>query len=191
MKQKKAFGKDYVEGIRVVFMERKYEMFKPKQVIFEKGARDFPLGEELYQRFVKVQGIEVAEADARIQAAAKVIKAGYPVGFLIAPVFLYENWKAEYRQMLEHLKETLPKNPEHRITFEVISHRYTLRAKERINEIFPENMLPMTEEERTFKYGQFGYGKYLYTKEKLADMKQFFLDLLQELFPECEVKYVI
>ena len=62
MKQKKAFGKDYVEGIRVVFMERKYEMFKPKQVIFEKGARDFPLGEELYQRFVKVQGIEVAEA---------------------------------------------------------------------------------------------------------------------------------
>ncbi|MBE5960050.1 MAG: spore photoproduct lyase [Lachnospiraceae bacterium] len=143
------------------------------------------------QTVIKQYEHYTAGADARIEAAAKVIGAGYPSGFLIAPVFLYENWKEEYRQMLEHLKKTLPTQRKHKITFEVISHRYTLRAKDRINEIFPGNTLPMTEEERTFKYGQFGYGKYVYTKEELADMKQFFLALLNELFPECEVKYVI
>src|SRR5690606_25090139 len=29
----------------------------------------------------------------RIEAAKKIISAGYPVGFLIAPVFLYDNWQ--------------------------------------------------------------------------------------------------
>lgn len=27
----------------------------------------------------------------------KVAEAGYPTGFLIAPVFIYPNWKEEYR----------------------------------------------------------------------------------------------
>lgn len=45
------------------------------------------------------------------------------------------------------------------ITFEVISHRYTTRAKNVINEVFPDNTLPMNDDERKYKYGQFGYGK--------------------------------
>ena len=32
----------------------------------------------------------------------------------------------------------------------------------------------MDDQERKFKYGQFGYGKYIYTKEQLDDMKEFY-----------------
>ena len=49
----------------------------------------------------------------------------------------------------------------------------------------------MNDEERKFKYGQFGYGKYLYTKEQLIEMKDFFMENLKEVFPNSIVKYII
>ncbi|MDO4535417.1 MAG: spore photoproduct lyase [Clostridium perfringens] len=127
----------------------------------------------------------------RINASVKCIKAGYPVGFIIAPVFIYENWKDDYKQLLLDLKEKLPSDLEHTLTFEVISHRYTTRAKNIINEVFPDNTLPMTEEERTFKYGQFGYGKYVYPKEDLSDLKEFFKVTIEDIFPTSKIKYII
>lgn len=130
-------------------------------------------------------------AKHRIKAASKVANAGYPLGFIIAPVFLYPNWREEYSLLLGDLREELSDEVRKKISFEVISHRYTLRAKGRINEIFPENQLPMNEDERQFKYGQFGYGKYVYKKEDLEEMKEFFIKKIGELFPESEIKYVI
>lgn len=127
----------------------------------------------------------------RIQAATAVANAGYPLGFIIAPVFLYDGWKEEYQNLLRELHDELPNSVLKSISFEVISHRYTLRAKGRIGEIFPENQLPMKEEERQFKYGQFGYGKYLYPKEDLEEMKIFFTTELNRFFSESEIKYII
>ena len=75
--------------------------------------------------------------------------------------------------------------------FEVISHRYTTKAKNRILEIFPETTLPMEDEDRKFKYGQFGYGKYVYNKEQLTQMKDFFLFEIKKVFPNGIIKYVI
>ena len=85
----------------------------------------------------------------------------------------------------------MPKDFNEPIIFEVISHRYTTKAKNRILEIFPETTLPMTDEDRKFKYGQFGYGKYIYSKEQLAEMKEFFITHIKEVFPNSIVKYVI
>lgn len=132
-----------------------------------------------------------AVIDARIHAAAKVMGAGYPVGFLIAPVFLYENWRNEYKDVIWKLKEALPENYPHPLFFEVITHRFTPKAKELIGDIFPDSTLPMNEEERTYKHGQFGYGKYTYKKEDMRDVKAFFQKELIEAFPECEIKYII
>lgn len=132
-----------------------------------------------------------ASSDKRIEGAVKVASAGYRIGFIIAPVFLYENWKIEYRDLIESIRDRLPKGFNEEIIFEVISHRYTTKAKNRILEIFPETSLPMEDEDRKFKYGQFGYGKYVYTKEELADMKEFFMANIKEVFPNSIIKYVI
>lgn len=130
-------------------------------------------------------------AKNRIQASAKVLNAGYPIGFIIAPVFLYDNWKTEYSMLIKDLNNTLPVDNHKNITFEIISHRYTTKAKNRINDIFPETTLPMTDEERTFKYGQFGYGKYVYNKDQLSEMKTFFTNELSTNFSDSEIKYII
>jgi spore photoproduct lyase len=58
-------------------------------------------------------------------------------------------------------------------------------------EIFPQTTLPMNEEERTFKYGQFGYGKYMYSKEEIAEIKVFFQQKIQKMFLLPEIQYII
>jgi spore photoproduct lyase len=132
-----------------------------------------------------------ASRDLRIEASIKAAQAGYPVGFLIAPVFIYDNWKEEYHHLLLNLSNKLPRDLKFPITFEIISHRYTTTAKNIILKVFPESELPMNDEERKFKYGQFGYGKYVYPKENLDEVKQFFVNEIGELFINKEVKYVI
>lgn len=128
----------------------------------------------------------------RIEAARKVIKAGYPVGFLIAPVFIYPNWKEDYLMLIKMLKNYLPdEDLKHPITFEIISHRFTPTAKNHILQVFEQSKLPMDESERTYKYGQFGYGKYVYPKETIAEIKELFEFGLKHLPFPYEIKYII
>ncbi|EOD01561.1 spore photoproduct lyase [Caldisalinibacter kiritimatiensis] len=132
-----------------------------------------------------------AKLDERIDASKKVYDAGYPIGFIIGPVILYEGWKDDYLKMLKNIKKKLGSTADRPIRFEVISHRFTSTAKSKILAVFPETTLPMNEEERKFKYGQFGYGKYVYKKEQLKKMEEFFVENLNELFPNSEIDYVI
>jgi spore photoproduct lyase len=132
-----------------------------------------------------------ASFEKRIEASVKLMEKGYPVGYLIAPVFIYEGWQEEYLKLLTTLKKALPPNRAHPITFEVISHRYTTVAKNRILQIFPQTTLPMEDEERRYQYGQFGYGKYVYTKEDLTQIKDFFTKHLTNFFDNMDLKYII
>lgn len=132
-----------------------------------------------------------ASRDNRIEASIKVAKAGYPMGFLIAPIFIYPNWKEEYHDLLLELSSKIPNNLKFPVTFEIISHRYTTIAKTRILQVFPKSKLPMNDEHRKYKYGQFGYGKYVYQKEGLDEIKQFFTKEIEELFKNKKVLYII
>lgn len=134
---------------------------------------------------------KTARLHERVEAARKIMDAGYPTGFIIAPVMLYENYKQEYGEMLLELERQLAAHSNKEISFEIISHRFTARAKQNINEVFPENDLPMDEEQRKYKYGQFGYGKYVYHKEQLQEMEEFFRTRLHEIFPNSIIDYVI
>lgn len=127
----------------------------------------------------------------RIEASIKVAKAAYPIGFLIAPVFIYPGWKEDYSDLLMELAEKLPNNLKFPITFEIISHRYTTTAKNRILQVFPESELPMKDEERKFKYGQFGYGKYVYDAEVVNEIKEFFTENIGRLFEYKKLLYII
>lgn len=132
-----------------------------------------------------------ASIKQRLEASRKVAAAGYPLGVLIAPVFLYPNWQEEYRQLLLDLAQELPKSLKYPVTFEVISHRYTPRAKDRILQVFPETTLPMNDEDRKYKYGQFGYGKWVYPKDDLGEITAFFTKQINAIFPNGEIKYII
>ena len=137
----------------------------------------------------------VPEVKERIRAALEMKKAGYPVGFLLAPVFIFEGWEKEYLDLLEEIAslwKTVPFPKESKdTTFEIIAHRFTARGKKNILSIFPYSSLPLEENERKYKYGQFGYGKYLYPPGIYQRIKDLFIPAVSELFPQGKVEYIV
>ncbi len=134
--------------------------------------------------------------EERIIASGKVLKADYPLGFIIAPIFRFEGWQEAYRRLMERTAEELTRRAplgwsSEQLTLEFISHRYTAKAKATILEVFPNSTLPMQEDERKFKYGQFGYGKYIYQPEEMKEMKEFFQEQAKFYFPLAQVEYFI
>lgn len=126
----------------------------------------------------------------RLVALKRVQEANYPVGIIIAPIILYEDWQQEYQELIHEIKSCLSdKNLD--LTFELISHRYTTKAKNNILQLFPTTKLPLDESKRQLKYGQFGYMKYLYQKEKLSKMKELLIQEIETNFPEAKIEYFI
>jgi spore photoproduct lyase len=77
------------------------------------------------------------------------------------------------------------------LSFEFITHRFTVRAKNRIKTLFPNTVLPMNEENRKFKFGQFGYGKYVYAPQLMHRLKEALVSKTEELFPGAKIDYFV
>ncbi|MFG6146766.1 spore photoproduct lyase [Halobacillus sp. B23F22_1] len=127
--------------------------------------------------------------DERIEAAAKVAEAGYPLGFIIAPIYLYDGWKQGYRELFEKLEDKLPAYAVKDLTFELIQHRFTQPAKRVIQKNYPMTKLEMDEEKRQYKWGRYGIGKYVYKKDKQEDMKETLGGYIEQHFPEARLEY--
>ncbi|MBN8236484.1 spore photoproduct lyase [Halobacillus kuroshimensis] len=127
--------------------------------------------------------------DDRIGAAVKVAEAGYPLGFIIAPIYLYEDWKEGYRELFEKLQDRLPDRAVKDLTFELIQHRFTKPAKRVIQKNYPMTKLEMDEEKRKYKWGRYGIGKYVYQKDEQEEMKNVLGGYIAEYFPEASLEY--
>lgn len=125
----------------------------------------------------------------RIQAAVKVAHAGYPLGFIIAPIYLFEGWQEGYRELFERLSHDLPDDTKGDITFELIQHRFTKPAKKVIQKNYPMTKLELDEEKRRYKWGKYGIGKYIYPKEEEAEMKETLFEYIHTYFPEGKIEY--
>jgi spore photoproduct lyase len=140
------------------------------------------------ERIISSYELGTPPLQKRLDAAEKVARADYPVGFLVGPIFVFPGWKNEYEKLLKQLEASLPQG---HYTFELITHRFTLRARRSIAEIYPKNELPLDTEERRFKYGQFGYGKYVYPPALMEELESFFQDLIAQYFPESQILYFV
>ncbi len=141
----------------------------------------------------------VPSVKKRIEAALAVRQKGYPVGFLIAPIFVFSGWQEQYKELIYTVHDLWKPDAADDIppvegfdpSFELITHRFTARAKKNIAELFPENALPHEEAERRFKFGQFGYGKYIYDKPVFAEIKEELIPLIEQLFEKGKVDYLV
>ncbi|MCB2358878.1 spore photoproduct lyase [Clostridium estertheticum] len=108
----------------------------------------------------------------RIGAVKKIASAGYPIGFIIAPIMIYDNWRSEYKELFETLKIALADYKEE-VSFELIQHRFTKAAKELIVQRFKNTKLDLDEEKRLLKWGPYGKFKYVYRKPESEDIKNY------------------
>jgi spore photoproduct lyase len=127
--------------------------------------------------------------DERLEAAKKVANAGYPLGFIVAPIYLHDDWKEGYRELFERLSDSLQGIELPNLTFELIQHRFTKPAKKVIEKRYPKTKLEMDEEKRKYKWGRYGIGKYVYQTDEAADMEQTIRGYVNEYFPNAEVSY--
>ncbi|MGJ9383622.1 spore photoproduct lyase [Salipaludibacillus sp. CF4.18] len=125
----------------------------------------------------------------RINAAVKVAKAGYPLGFIIAPIYLHEGWEKGYYTMFEKLNKKLPQSLRQNVTFELIQHRFTKPAKRVIQKNYPMTKLELDEEKRKYKWGKYGIGKYVYQTQEQEMIQETFHRYKDEFFPESKIEY--
>lgn len=127
--------------------------------------------------------------EERLEAARKVAGAGYPLGFVLAPLIRYPGWQEGYAQLVRSLAETLPPEAKEDLTFELIQHRFTKTAKNIILQRYPRTKLEMDEDKRKVKYGRYGRAKYVYPTEEAAELESHLRELLNTYFPEARIEY--
>lgn len=125
----------------------------------------------------------------RITAAGKVAKAGYPLGFIIAPIIWHDGWEKGYGELLRKLKEALPPEATSDLTFELIQHRFTKTAKNVIQRRYPKTKLEMDEEKRKYKWGRWGQGKYVYPDDQANALREYITEQIFTHFPKSNIDY--
>ncbi|MEJ7769326.1 MAG: spore photoproduct lyase family protein [Chitinophagaceae bacterium] len=111
----------------------------------------------------------------------------YPVGVVIAPIMPIPNWQEEYSLLLNKLQLSLDFTCD--LTFELITHRFTPGSKEVLLGWYPNTSLEMDEANRTTKQNKFGGTKYVYPKEMMRSLKDFFEHEIGTRFPKASILY--
>lgn len=132
-----------------------------------------------------------ASLDRRLKAAKKVADAGYLFGFIIGPIVIYPGWEKEYKDLIQQIAEEFPSDSRKRMSVEMVTHRFTPKAKELIEQVYTDTDLPMLEDDRQWRYGQFGYGKWVYPKEAYQKVKEVVKGTWRNLLPEVGVMYIV
>ncbi|WP_207420596.1 spore photoproduct lyase family protein [Desertivirga brevis] len=112
---------------------------------------------------------------------------GYPVGVVLAPIMPIPNWKEEYTDLLNQLETSI--NFSCDLTFELITHRFTPGSKDILLKWYPNTTLEMDESLRIVKKNKFGGTKYVYPKEMMKELKEFFYQEISRRFPKADILY--
>lgn len=123
----------------------------------------------------------------RVEAINKLKKARYPVGILIAPVVLVENWKDKYEELVKYLQENLSDEVKKDVFFEIIFMTYSYVHNAINQEAFPDAINLYDKDLMMVR----GRGRYMYKKEIREDGSKFFEEIMRKYFPDNEIKYIV
>ena len=128
-----------------------------------------------------------ADLEARLRAMRRLGKAGYRIGAVLAPLMPFDDWREEYADMLQRLRGALDFAVD--LTFEFITHRFTPGSKDILLEWYPKTTLDFDEDRRAKKRNKFGSYKFVYPREQMTELKEWFGEKIKDRFPEAEVLY--
>lgn len=136
-----------------------------------------------------IQEIEVGTSplSLRIKAMNALQEAGYPVGILIAPIILVENWKMIYEKLIQYMYEYLSPQVKKQAFFEIIFMTYSYVHRKINEEAFPNAPVLYHEE---LMIGR-GRGKYGYKKEVKKEAEKYIRDLMKKYFPNNPIVYMV
>lgn len=136
---------------------------------------------------IKRAEIGTSLLEDRIKAANKMFNAGYKVGINIAPIILLDNWKEQYSEMMDELKNGLDEGLKENTFFELIFMTYGL-ANENVNKAALPGTLNIFEKEKMRPKGR---GKYRYKYDLSQQGEDFFKNQIREKFPKSSISYIV
>lgn len=123
----------------------------------------------------------------RIEAINKLKEAGYPIGILIAPVILVDNWKELYLKLIQRLSEELTQKVKKDVFFEIIFMTYSYVHTKINEEAFPNSISLYDKEMMTGR----GRGKYWYKNDIRKEAEVFLREQMQKYFPHNKLEYIV
>lgn len=130
-----------------------------------------------------------ASVSARLNALRKMALAGYPVGLTVAPIMPVEDWREEYRDLLRQAASALAGIPEVDLSVELITHRFTPKSKLVQLDWYPKTRLNLDEASRSRKMTKFGSPKFVYPKDTMSELRQWFEQAIANELPAANVLY--
>ncbi len=130
-----------------------------------------------------------ASVSQRLQAMRQMALAGYPIGLTIAPIMPVPNWQSEYTSLLQAAALALDGIPSPDLTAELITHRFTPGSKEVLLGWYPRTTLDLAESNRSEKRTKFGGFKYVYPKDPMRELRDFFHTAIPQHLPTCQILY--
>ena len=136
-----------------------------------------------------ISEIEIGTSNlpARIKALNDMCEAGYPVGILIAPVVMVENWKSHYTLLLDQLAEQLSENVKKQMQIEIIFMTYSYVHRAINEQAFPHIPSLYDQEQMTGR----GRGKYCYKQSYRQEAECFFRDEIAKRFNSQSIVYIV
>ena len=123
----------------------------------------------------------------RIEAINKLAEADYPIGILIAPVILVDNWKELYSDLIKYLYENLSNKAKKSAFFEIIFMTYSYVHRAINTEAFPSAIDLYDKQLMTGR----GRGKYMYKNYIREEGEIFLREEMKKYFPDNEIMYVV
>ena len=123
----------------------------------------------------------------RIEAINKLAEADYPIGILIAPVILVDNWKELYSDLIKYLYENLSNKAKKSAFFEIIFMTYSYVHRAINTEAFPSAIDLYNKQLMTGR----GRGKYMYKNYIREEGEIFLREEMKKYFPDNEIMYVV
>lgn len=162
----------------------KFDMVDPILNIDHKGKIIIRMSVNPAEIINKVE-FGTSRLKSRIDAINKLVEAGYPVGILVAPIIMVDNWKILYEKLFEELNEKLSENAKKKVFFEFIFMTYSYIHKAINNAAFPNAIELYNKEIMTVR----GKGKYTYNQFVRNEGEQFFRKLMQKYFDNNRIIY--
>lgn len=128
-----------------------------------------------------------ASVENRLQAIRKLALSGYPVGIVIAPIMMLDDWQQHYQNLFDRMASILDFDCD--LTFELITHRFTPKSKETLQTWYPKSQLDLDETGRTQKRNKFGGVKYVYPPSTMSELQDFIQTRIEKNFPQAQILY--
>lgn len=173
------------EGRGHITFPTKFDMVEPMLDLEHRGRTIFRMSVNPRDIVRRIE-LGTSPLESRVNALNRVAEAGYPVGMLIAPVILMEDWKRQYGQLIDYLAAELSERVRETGFIEIILMTYSFVHNAINREAFPGAVQLYDREAMVGR----GRGKYSYRNELREEAEAFFRRELAEKLGTMPILYI-